>query len=57
VLPVEKVAHEILVGVSRGKYVILPGTYTKLFYFLSSVFTPAVYPVLDWMIARARKKT
>jgi 3-dehydrosphinganine reductase len=56
VLPVEKVAHEILVGVSRGKYVILPGTYTKLFYFLSSVFTPAVYPVLDWMIARSRKK-
>jgi 3-dehydrosphinganine reductase len=51
----ERVANEILKGVSRGKYVILPGFYAKLFYFLSHVLNPAVNPVLDWLVARSKK--
>ncbi len=52
----DEVAHEILQGVSRGKYVILPGRQTKLIYFLSHVLNPAVNPVMDWLIARSMKK-
>jgi 3-dehydrosphinganine reductase len=52
----DMVAREILQGVSRGKYVILPGNSAKLFYFLSHVLAPAVSPVMDWLTARSRKK-
>ena len=55
-LPAEKVAHAILRGVQRGKYVIVPGTENKIFYRLSSLLGDGVYPVMDAMVADARKK-
>jgi 3-dehydrosphinganine reductase len=55
-LQANMVADETLRGVSRGKYVILPGFQTKVFYFLSHVFNPAVYPVMDWLVSRSRNK-
>lgn len=56
VLPPEAVARETLQQAARGRYIILPGTDAKLFYWLNSHLGNAAYPILDWMIAQARKK-
>lgn len=50
----EEVAKVILKGVTRGKYVILPGMEANLLYRLSGIFGNAVYPVMDYMIAQSR---
>lgn len=50
----EEVADSILKGVSRGKYIILPGMEAKLLYRLSGIVGNAVYPVMDYMIAQSR---
>jgi len=55
-LSAEKVAGEMMRGVSKGRSVILPGFETKLFYYLSGLLRPAVYPIMDWLVARARDK-
>jgi len=52
----ESVAKEILNGVRRGKYIILPGLETKLYYYLMFVVGNAIYPILDGMLAQARRK-
>lgn len=51
----ENVAKSILKGIEKGKYLILPGIENKLVYRLSGIFSNAVYPVMDWLIARAQK--
>jgi 3-dehydrosphinganine reductase len=55
-LTAEDVAGEIMRGVSKGRSVVLPGFQTKLFYYLSGILSPAVYPLMDWLVARARDK-
>jgi len=55
-LSAEQVAASILKGVARRRYVILPGFENKVFYRLSGLLGDAVYPVMDWMIAQARRK-
>jgi 3-dehydrosphinganine reductase len=55
-LPADTVARDILHAVARGKYVILTGHQTKLIYFLSHVLNPAVYPIMDWLVASSRRK-
>lgn len=50
----EAVAQAILRGVARGRYTILPGMETKLLYKLSHWLGDGVYPIMDWLIARAR---
>jgi 3-dehydrosphinganine reductase len=56
VMSPQAVARIILQQAARGRYIIVPGTETRLFYWLNSHLGNAVYPVLDWLIARARKK-
>jgi 3-dehydrosphinganine reductase len=52
----ESVASTVLKGVRRNRYVILPGVDTWLFYHLSNLLGNGVYPVMDMMIADARRK-
>jgi 3-dehydrosphinganine reductase len=52
----EPVAKEILNGVRHGRYIILPGLETKLYYYLMFVVGNAIYPILDGMLAEARRK-
>lgn len=56
VLSPQQVAHEILRGVARGRYVILPGFEMKILYRLNNLLGNAAYPVMDWMIRNARRK-
>jgi 3-dehydrosphinganine reductase len=52
----EIVAQSVLHGIEKGKYLILPGMENKLIYRLSNLFSDAVYPLLDWLIAQAQRK-
>lgn len=52
----EKVAQEILTGVQRGRYTIVPGLENKVFYRLSGLVGDALYPIMDMMISQARRK-
>jgi 3-dehydrosphinganine reductase len=56
VLSADRVADEILRGAGRGRYVILPGFENKVLYRLSGLLGSAVYPLMDWMVAGARRK-
>lgn len=51
----EAVAAEIVRGVARGRYIILPGFEGKLLYRLTGLIGGGVYPIMDWIIARARR--
>ncbi len=53
VLSPEQVAHDILRGVRRGRFLILPGFDSKAVYWLSRLLGPAQYPLLDFL-ARPR---
>lgn len=50
----DAVAGAILAGVSRGRYIITPGFDTSLYFMLTNFFG-LVYPVMDLMIAQARR--
>ncbi|MBE0408480.1 MAG: SDR family oxidoreductase [Anaerolineales bacterium] len=52
----EVVARIILRGVSRGKYVILPGLTAKVLYWLTKGLGNVAYPVMDWIVARAQRQ-
>ena len=56
VMSPEFVAKITLQQAARGRYIILPGLENNLFYWLNGHLGNAVYPVLDWMIARSRKQ-
>lgn len=56
VLSAEEVAKAIWSGVKRGRYIITPGLETKVLYRLSGLLGNAVYPIMDSMIAQARRK-
>lgn len=56
VLSAEAVAQAILDGIRRRRYIILPGFDSKLTFWLGSLSGTLVYPVMDWLIARARHK-
>jgi 3-dehydrosphinganine reductase len=53
----EAVADIILGGIIRGRYVILPGFTTKLLYWLSNFIGDLTYPIMDWLVVRARKRS
>ncbi len=55
VLSPDQVAEDILKAVKRGQYVVLPGFENKLFYHLSGLLGNGIYPVMDMMVADARK--
>jgi 3-dehydrosphinganine reductase len=54
VLSAEAVANAILNGVARGRYVITPGFDSTLYFALTNFFG-LVYPVMDMMVALARR--
>lgn len=56
VLSADAVAGSILDGIKRKKYVILPGFDSQLTYWLVSLSGTLVYPAMDWLIGRARRK-
>ncbi len=55
-LPPQRVAKAILDGVRRGQYTITPGFQNALYYRLSGMVGNAVYPIMDMLVADARKK-
>ncbi len=55
-LPAETVAKGILRGMKRGQYVILPGGEINLYYHLTSLLGNGTYPVMDAVLAGARRK-
>lgn len=56
-LPVNKVAEDILQGVRRGRYVILPGTGNRVLYRLVSLLGDLTYSIVDdeWQTALRKK--
>jgi 3-dehydrosphinganine reductase len=50
------VAADILRGVERNRYIILTGTESKLFYWLTNLVGPLQYPVIDLLVADAIRK-
>ncbi|MGB9897315.1 SDR family oxidoreductase [Thermanaerothrix sp.] len=57
VLSPDVVAQEILRGIRRGAYIILPGFETKVIYLLSRLLGAGVNPILDAMVRNALQKT
>lgn len=51
----EQVADMIIPKIEQRKYMILPGFEMKLLYWLSRIVGSSIYPVLDWLIARAQR--
>jgi 3-dehydrosphinganine reductase len=56
VMSPEAVAKITLQQSARGRYIIIPSMDSSLYYWLNGHLGNAVYPALDWMIARARKQ-
>jgi 3-dehydrosphinganine reductase len=56
VLPAEQVAGAILRAMKRGQYIILPGAEISLYYRLTFWLGSAVYPLMDSLLAQARRK-
>ena len=52
----DAVASEILKGVNKKQYIILPGSEGKLMYFAHHLIGRLIYPVLDLMVKSALKK-
>lgn len=57
ILSASNVADEIIRGIRRKKYLIIPGFESKLIYHLSNILGPLFYPVMDFMVNRAVKET
>jgi len=51
----EAVAQSIVRGVERGRYVIIPGLEANPLYRLSGLLGNLTYPIMDFMVARARR--
>jgi len=56
VMTPEAVAKATLQQAARGRYIILPGLENNLFYWLNGHLGNSVYPVVDFLISRARKQ-
>lgn len=52
----EPVAKSILNSIKRGQYIILPALDIKLYYYLLFLLGNGVYPVMDGLLADARRK-
>lgn len=56
ILSADVVANEIIQGVKRKKYLIIPGFESKLIYHLNNFLGPLFYPVMDLMVNHAIKE-
>lgn len=52
----EKVADEIIAGIRKKKYLIIPGLESKLIYLASNLAGRRTYSIVDWMIRSALKQ-
>jgi 3-dehydrosphinganine reductase len=52
----DDVAHYLLRGVARNRYIIIPGFECKVFYWLSGLVGTRLYPIMDILVARAQRK-
>ena len=52
----EPVAKAILNGIKRGRYIILPGLEIMMYYYLTFILGNAIYPLMDGILAGARRK-
>jgi 3-dehydrosphinganine reductase len=57
VMKAEDVATEVIRGIERGKYLILPGFESKLIYRLNSIAGGGLAYYMDQVIAKASKRT
>lgn len=55
-VPAGPVARSILNGVRRGKYILLPGFETRMYYYLVFILGNGIYPLVDMLLAQARAK-
>lgn len=53
----EKVASIVIRNIKRNRYMIIPGFEGKVFYRLTSFMKHSTYPVMDYLVATAQKKT
>lgn len=53
----EAVAQAIVRGIERRQYIITPGLDTTLVFWLSGALGPLQYPIMDWLVARALRRT
>jgi 3-dehydrosphinganine reductase len=51
----QAVAEKILNGVQRGRYIILPGKDAVLLFWLTTIFGPGTYGIVDFVLKRARR--
>ena len=56
IMSAEKVADEIIRGIQRRKYMIIPGFESKAIYHLSNFLGPLFYPIMDILVAQAAKE-
>ena len=56
VISPDVVAKAMISGLRRGQYIILPNFETSLYYKLVLLMGNAIYPIMDFMLADARKK-
>jgi 3-dehydrosphinganine reductase len=54
-LTAKEVADMIMPKIEQRQYMILPGFEIKMLYWLSRLVGSSIYPILDWMIARAQR--
>lgn len=57
VTPPEKTAEDILKGVARGKFIILPGFENKLAYHLNHAWNGLMAMIIDTTVAKVQKHT
>jgi 3-dehydrosphinganine reductase len=57
VMSPDKVAHEVIMGIERGRYIILPGLESKLIYRLNGIFGGGLSFFMDQVIAKSNGKT
>jgi len=55
VMSAEQVAKAIVDGILNKRYIIIPGFEGNMLYWLSGLVGSAVYPILDWLIARSQR--
>lgn len=55
-LSADAVAAAILRGIERRKYLIFTGHESRLIYWLASLLGSLQYPVMDWLVSRARTR-
>jgi len=53
-LSADQVAAEILKGIERKKYIIIPGMRGKILYLMNNLLGRLVYPIMDLIISQAR---